>query len=76
MTSEFKFTGSGGFRTARPGTEIIFGANEEYSSSHSPLKLLCITGVPCVFLFKPCIQGTLGKTFCLGDVRLNLTESV
>ena len=39
-------------RTARPGTEIIFGANAEYSSSYSPLKLLCITVVLCVFLFK------------------------
>ena len=40
-------------RTAGPGTEIIFGANAEYSSSYYPLKLLCITVVPCVFLFKP-----------------------
>ena len=24
--------------TVRPGTEIIFGANEKYSSSYSPLK--------------------------------------
>ena len=40
-------------RTAGPGAEIIFGANAEYSSSYSPLKLLCITVVPCVFLFKP-----------------------
>ena len=39
--------------TAGPGTEIIFGANKEYSLSYFPLKLLCITVVPCVFLFKP-----------------------
>ena len=39
--------------TAGPGTETIFGANEEYSLSYFPLKLLCITVVPCVFLFKP-----------------------
>ena len=40
-------------RTAGPGTEIIFEAKAEYSSSYSPLKLLCITVVPCIFLFKP-----------------------
>ena len=30
---------------AGPGTKIIFGANEEYSSSYPPLKLLFITVV-------------------------------
>ena len=30
---------------AGPGTEIIFGASEEYSLSYFPLKLLCITVV-------------------------------
>ena len=39
--------------TAGPGTEIIFRANEEYSLSYFPLKLLCFTVVPCIFLFKP-----------------------
>ena len=63
------------FRIAGPGTKIIFGAKEEYSSSFSPLKLLCNSDVPCVFLFKARIQGRCEKTFCLGDVRLNLLES-
>ena len=36
-----------------PGTKIMFGANEEYSLSHFQLKLLCITVVPCFFLFIP-----------------------
>ena len=40
-------------RTAGHGTEIIFGANAEYSLSYSLFKLLCITVVPCVFVFKP-----------------------
>ena len=31
MKSEFKFKGNGGFRDCGPGTEIIFGASEEYS---------------------------------------------
>ena len=60
-------------RTAEPRSEIIFGANAEYSSSYSPLKLLCITVVPCVFLFKP--YRDVAKTFCTGRVRLNLPES-
>ena len=38
--------------TVRPGTDIILGANKEYSSSYAPLKLLCITAVPCACLFK------------------------
>ena len=40
-------------RTAGPGTEIFFGRNAEYSSNYSPLKVSCITVVPCIFLFKP-----------------------
>ena len=39
--------------TAGPGTKIIFGVHEEYSLSYFPLKLLCITVVPCAFLCKP-----------------------
>ena len=43
--------------TAGPGTETIFGGNQEYSSSYSSLRFLCIAVVPCVFLFKPRMQG-------------------
>ena len=60
--------------TAGAGTEIIFGANEEYSSKYSPFKLLCIAVVPCVFLFKLRIQGHCEKPF-LGDVGLKLPDS-
>ena len=59
--------------TAGPGTEIIFRANEEYSLSHFPLKLLCIT---VVLAFSSLNRiGTLQKAFCLGSVGLNLHES-
>ena len=52
--------------TAGPGTEIILGANEEYSSYCYLLKVLCITIVPCVFLFKPRIQERWGKNSACG----------
>ena len=49
--------------TAGPGAEIICGASaskcfasQEYSPSSSPLKCLCLTVVPCIFLLKPSIQ--------------------
>ena len=45
--------------TAAAWDQFIFGANEEYSSGCSPLKLSCIMVVPCVFLFKPHIQGRI-----------------
>ena len=54
--------------TAGPGTEIIFEANAEYSSSYSPLKLLCITVVPCVFLFKP--YRDVAKNFLDGACKV------
>ena len=52
--------------TAGPGTEIILGASEEHSSSYFPLKLLCITVVLCVFLFKSHTQGRCEKPFAWG----------
>ena len=52
--------------TAGPGTEIIFGANEEYSLNYFPLKLLCVMVVPCIFLFKPSIQGRCESLLCGG----------
>ena len=62
---------------AGPGTEIIFGVNEEYSSSCSRLKFYAsrhvITVVPCVFLLKP--YGDVANIFCKGGVRINLPES-
>ena len=50
--------------TVGHGTEIIFGASEEYSLSYFRLKFLCITVVPCVFLCNH--TGTLQKTFWMG----------
>ena len=58
--------------TAGPGTEIIYWANEEYSLSHSPLKLLCIAVVLCIFIFKARMQGRCEKPFAWG---INLPES-
>ena len=56
VTPELNLRAVAALGTAGPWTEIIFGANKEYSSRYSPLKLLCIMFVPCVFLFKPRIQ--------------------
>ena len=55
--------------TEGPGTEIIFRANEEYSSSYSPLKLVCITVVPCLFLT---IQGHC-KILLHGECKVKVT---
>ena len=60
--------------TAGPGTEIIFGANEENSSSYAQLKLLCITDVPCVSYINHAYRD-VAKNLLFGEVRLNIPES-
>ena len=55
-------------RTAGPGIESIFGAHAKYSSRYSPLKVLCITVVPCVFLFKP--YRDVGKNLLHGACKV------
>ena len=58
--------------TAEPGTEIIVRANEEYSLSYFPLKLLCITVVPCIFLFKP-YRDVAKKPFAWGGRKVKFS---
>ena len=57
--------------TAGPGTEIILGINEEYSSVYSLLRLLCIMVVPCVFLLKP--YRDVAKSLLLGGCKVKFT---
>ena len=66
ITSEFIFKSSGGSRDCGACDRHYLGANEEYSSSYSPLKLFCIAVVLCIFLFKPRIQGRCEKSFAWG----------
>ena len=61
-------------RTAGPGTEIIFQANAEYSSSYSSFKSFFASPL-CLAFSSLNHTGMLQKTFCMGRIRLNLTES-
>ena len=85
MKSEFEPKDSGRFRdcgareptsSAGPLSENSLLTKNILHVSYFLLKLLWITVVPFIFLFKPQIQGRASQVpFCLGDVRLNLPES-